>query len=479
VALDAVGRLQSLQHNLAGTAHDTTVGFTYNPSGQIATRSQSNDAAYTWLPPTTSTTTLSTPVDGQNKLTHLNTAPVSHSLDGNVAAGISDQTYTYDIEGRLSGATGGISAVVEYDPTGMLAKVTAGGSATDYLYDGANLVAQYNGALLLRKFVHGAGIDAPVAWFEGSGTSIRKFLHADERGSVIAASDGAGAASVAVKYNLYGESGALASQFGYTGQLYIPALDLYYYKARMYSAKTGRFVQPDPIGYAGGMNLYAYVGGDPVNATDPLGLCTSYEFVRYGFTEWYEEDTGRVLDRRINYAIPDSLPGYCPASPMMDGNTSAVTTPPPQQDKKCIPTCDTALPNGRTIGAEVRSAVEDTLSFSNPLVFSNADYSVQMLAKIALYTFSFGPLDFKTRFRGQGNSVGLVAEDLSAAGNFAYGAYTAMFVGEDIGNLGAIGYATISNRLGIKADEFMAPNGMSKSGAEYIPLGYRTPGCYR
>lgn len=151
----------------------------------------------------------------------------------------------------------------------------------------------------------------------------------------------------------------------------------------------------------------------------------------------------------------------------------------PQGDKKFVPTCDTVLPNGRTIGAEVRGAVEDTLSFSSPLVFSNADYSGQMLSKIALYTFSFGPLDFKTRFRGQGKSVGLVAEDLSAAGNFAYGAYTALFVGEEVGDLGATGYATISNRLGIKADKFMASNGMSKSGAENIPLGYAHPGCYR
>jgi hypothetical protein len=46
--------------------------------------------------------------------------------------------------------------------------------------------------MMLRRFVHGPGADAPIGWYEGSGTTDRCFLHADERGTITAVTNSSG-----------------------------------------------------------------------------------------------------------------------------------------------------------------------------------------------------------------------------------------------------------------------------------------------
>ena len=74
-------------------------------------------------------------------------------------------------------------------------------------------------------------------------------------------------------YSPFGESVSLSgTTFGYTGQRFDPETGLYYYKNRHYSPELGRFLQPDLIGYADGLNVYHYGYNDPNTFSDPLGL---------------------------------------------------------------------------------------------------------------------------------------------------------------------------------------------------------------
>lgn len=152
---------------------------------------------------------------------------------------------------------------------------TMSGAATLRLaYDGLDRIAEYDGSNnLLRRYVHGPNDDEPLVWYEGSGTSDRRFLSSDDLGSIISVTDSSGTVLGLNKYDEYGkpQAGNLGV-FGYTGQAWLPSVGLWYYKARAYDPELGRFLQTDPIGVEGGINLYAYVGNDPINATDPLGL---------------------------------------------------------------------------------------------------------------------------------------------------------------------------------------------------------------
>ena len=81
------------------------------------------------------------------------------------------------------------------------------------------------------------------------------------------------------QYDAWGrlEIGATASGYAFTGREWDAETGLNYYRARYYDPQAGRFISTDPIGLSGGINLYAYVGDDPVNATDPLGLSPQTE----------------------------------------------------------------------------------------------------------------------------------------------------------------------------------------------------------
>ena len=171
---------------------------------------------------------------------------------------------------------------------------TNSGFDVEFGYDGQEMVLESLSAGRTRRYVFGQGTDEPLVAYlttPGVGTS-RVWYQADERGSIARQSNDSGTPhSIIGKYDEYGAGGT--GRFRYTGQYWLGEANLLYYRARVYDARLGRFLQPDPIGYGAGMNMYAYVGGDPVNFTDPSGLECINTRVR-GSVEDLSETSGIV-----------------------------------------------------------------------------------------------------------------------------------------------------------------------------------------
>lgn len=212
-------------------------------------------------------------VDANNRLSNWGGQALTYDANGNL---VSDgaNTYTWDERNQLVSISGATSASFAYDSFGRRTSKTVAGMQTKFVYDGINAVQQTTGSTVL-SLLGGLGVDERYAELSAEHQAI---VLVDGIGSTIALADAAQTIQTSYAYDAYGNvsySGALSTSAQYTGREN-DGTGLYYYRARYYSPKYGRFISEDPIGWASGQtNSYVYVGGHPVVSTDPLGLLSA------------------------------------------------------------------------------------------------------------------------------------------------------------------------------------------------------------
>jgi RHS repeat-associated protein len=204
--------------------------------------------------------------DAANRVTSWNGLSLGYDSNGNLTS-FGSNSYSWNARNQLIATSAG-AATFSYDAFGRRTNSTVNGSGTPFAYDGWNLVTMGGNFMLA-----GPGLDDIQAMVSsGSATSFLR----DGVNSTVALSSAAGSTTATFDYSPYGDtasSGSGASTLQYTGRENDGATGLYYYRNRYYSPQLGRFISQDPLGLGGGTNFYAYVGGDPVNFIDPLGLC--------------------------------------------------------------------------------------------------------------------------------------------------------------------------------------------------------------
>jgi RHS repeat-associated protein len=269
---DNANQLTSLTYQQGATTLGTLT-YAYDNAGRRT--SVGGTWARTGLPVVASAGSIT--LNANNQVLTFDGSTMTYDLNGNLATvqdAVGTGTYTWDVRDRLTSLTApGFAASFSYDALGRRTGKTVQGATTNFVYDGLNPVQEKNGAIVTANLLTGLGIDQIFTRTDGVGTQE---LFTDALGSTVALADTAGAVQTSYTYEPFGgttQSGsANTNSYKYTGRE-DDGTGLYYYRARYYSPRLQRFLSEDPIGLLGGdVNLYAYVGGNPISRTDPNGL---------------------------------------------------------------------------------------------------------------------------------------------------------------------------------------------------------------
>ncbi len=187
--------------------------------------------------------------------------------------------YTYNCEHRLDSVTtpDGSTWHYEYDAFGRRIPKTNGLIRTEFLWQGDRLIAEETGDDY-RTYLYEPDSFKPLALVEGHGPDEAKvyYYHLDHLGTPQELTNQQGQLVWSVTYRAYGnvvqqQVAEIDNPLRFQGQYHDVETGLHYNRHRYYNPNTGRFITPDPIGLAGGLNNYQYVP-NPTGWVDPLGL---------------------------------------------------------------------------------------------------------------------------------------------------------------------------------------------------------------
>ncbi len=219
-----------------------------------------------------------------NRLTKVGTKVVTLDPSGNTTQDNLSYNYTYDAAGRLKEARSGktLKGTYTYNHQHQRTRKVAGKTTTVYHYglNGEILAETTPTGTLIRAYVHDDS--APIAQVTKGTTDTLAYLHADAFGTPRIATDAARSMVWRYDGNAFGDTLPNEDPDGnrkkttvnlrFPGQYYDAETKLHYNWHRYYDPRIGRYVTSDPIGLEGGLNTYAYVGGNPLTEVDPEGL---------------------------------------------------------------------------------------------------------------------------------------------------------------------------------------------------------------
>ncbi len=198
--------------------------------------------------------------------------------------------YQYDFENRIISVDGGSVAFYKYDALGRRIQKITPSQTINYYFDGQRAIEERDVAnIVVATYVFGRQLDEIIS-MRRAGTDF--YYHQNSLGSIIAVTNNAGAVVERYEYDAFGivtfynpafvkiNATNIGNRILFNSREYDSETRTYYYRARSYNPKLGRFMQRDPLGYTDGVNVYEYCLSNPQNKIDPLGLesCSPKDF---------------------------------------------------------------------------------------------------------------------------------------------------------------------------------------------------------